>query len=551
VSNSGDNVEPETESAPTTRSVFRSHPLASASFDTLPTQVAILGGDGEIVYTNEAWRQFGEANDIEGDPHTIGDNYLSVCEVANDESAATAATGLKSVLAGERDEFAFDYPCHGPNENRWFTMRAVGFVHEGEQFVLVLHLNVTEQKLAEQRVRRQNDELETSNRVGELIRGLTRTLFDAETRDQLEQGLCSGLVLDDLYSFAWTTERDVNDDGIRPRAFDGDDGGFLDAAADLSHEARADSVIGRATSERQVYHERAHADAEDPLSRAVFEAGGTGYVVVPMAYNETTHGSLVIHTERTDPFSDSERTALGLLGETVGYAITAMENRRLLNADSVVEVELAIGSSAVTDLSSRVDCAVELDGFVPLTSGTAILYLAFADCDADAVLAEAQSIPAVDRVSQVADREGEQVFEVIVAEDSAVIALADAGANVTAASVEDGAGRIVAEVSPETDIREFVATVRGTFPDAELLAKRSVERPVEARPDSSPLGELTDRQRSVLEASYHAGYFDWPRNSSGTDIAESFGISPPTFHQHLQVGLGKLLASVVEGRESN
>lgn len=546
MSNSGDNVETEAEGAPTTRSVFRSHPLASASFDTLPTQVAILAGDGEIVYTNEAWRRFGEANDIEGDPHTIGDNYLSVCEVAADESANTAATGLRSVLAGDRDEFAFDYPCHGPDERRWFTMRAVGFVHEGDRYVLVLHLNVTEQKLAEQRVRSQNGELETTNRVGELIRELTRSLFEAETRDQLEQGLCSGLVVDDLYSFAWTTERDVNDDGIRPRAFDGDDGGFLDAASDLSHETRAKSAIGTATSERRVHHELASADAEDPLSRAVFEAGGTGYVVVPMAYNDTTHGSLVIHTDRLDPFSESERTALGLLGETVGYAITAMENRRLLNADSVVELELSVGSSSITDLSSRVDSPVALEGFVPLSSGTAILYIAFSDCDEASVTEEAEAIPAIDRISSVADRPDGTVFETIVSGDSAVVALADAGANVTEATVEDGVGRLVAEVSPETDVREFVATVRGTFPDAELLAKRSVERPVEARPDSGPLSELTDRQRSVLEASYHAGYFEWPRNSSGTDIAESFDISPPTFHQHLQVGLGKLLSSVID-----
>jgi predicted DNA binding protein len=546
VSNSGDNVGTETEGAPTTRSVFRSHPLASASFDTLPTQVAILAGDGEIVYTNEAWRRFGEANDIDGDPHTIGDNYLSVCDVAADRSANTAATGLKAVLAGERDEFAFDYPCHGPDERRWFTMRAVGFVHEGDRYVLVLHLNVTEQKLAEQRVRSQNAELETTNRVGELIRELTRSLFEAETRDQLEQGLCSGLVVDDLYSFAWTTERDVNDDGIRPRAFDGDDGGFLDAASDLSHETRAKSAIGTATSERRVHHELASADAEDPLSRAVFEAGGTGYVVVPMAYNDTTHGSLVIHTDRLDPFSESERTALGLLGETVGYAITAMENRRLLNADSVVELELSVGTSSITDLSSRVDSPVALEGFVPLSSGTAILYIAFSECDEASVVEEAEAIPAIDRISPVTDRPDETVFETIVSGDSGVVALADAGANVTEATVEDGVGRIVAEVSPETDVREFVATVRGTFPDAELLAKRSVERPVEARPDTGPLSELTDRQRSVLEASYHAGYFEWPRNSSGTDIAESFDISPPTFHQHLQVGLGKLLSSVLD-----
>nr|WP_305794359.1 bacterio-opsin activator domain-containing protein [Halomarina rubra] len=269
-----------------------------------------------------------------------------------------------------------------------------------------------------------------------------------------------------------------------------------------------------------------------------------------MAYNETTHGSLIVHTTRNTPFTESERTALGLLGETVGYAITALENRRLLNADSVVELELAVDTSAIVDLSARVDCPVRLDGFVPLASGTAILYLVFSGCDGDRVREEAAAIPAIDRVKAVAERDGKQVFEAIVSEDSAVATLADAGANVTEAVVEEGTGRVVVEVSPETDVREFIATVRGSYPTAELLAKRTVEHPVDARPDVSPLAGLTDRQRSIVEASYHAGYFEWPRDSSGTDIAASFDISPPTFHQHLQVGLGKLLSSVVEDQSA-
>jgi predicted DNA binding protein len=533
--------------------VFRSSPLASASFDTLPTEVAILDVDGEIVYTNEAWREFGEANDIQGDPHTIGSNYLSVCRAASDGAASDAVEGLTAVLDGEREEFAFDYPCHAPDERRWFTMRAVGFDHEGERFVLVLHLNVTEQKLAERDLRRKNAELETTNRVGELIRGLTGDLFDADSREQLERELCTGIVeADDLYSFAWTTERDVNDDGVRPRASAGEDGGFLEAVAGLDHETRADSAVGAATSERRVHHELVGEEGgdatatTDPLARAVFASGANGYVVVPIAYNDTAHGSLVVHTERPAAFSDAELTALGLLGETVGYAITALQNRRLLHADSVVELELSVDSSAVVDLAQRVGSSVTLDGFVPLASGTAILYLVFGDCEDERVLAEAEATPTIDRLSTLGERDGDRAYEAVVGEDSAVTAVADAGGNVTGAVAEDGTGRITVEVSPETDVREFVATVRGSYPEAELLAKRTVGRTAEARPDASPLAELTDRQRSIVEASYHAGYFEWPRESAGTDIAESFDISPPTFHQHLQVGLGKLLASVVE-----
>ncbi|WP_242492963.1 helix-turn-helix domain-containing protein [Halogeometricum borinquense] len=46
--------------------------------------------------------------------------------------------------------------------------------------------------------------------------------------------------------------------------------------------------------------------------------------------------------------------------------------------------------------------------------------------------------------------------------------------------------------------------------------------------------QLTERQRTALEAAYHAGFFQWPRETTGEGVAESLGVSPPTFHQHLR-----------------
>jgi predicted DNA binding protein len=33
---------------------------------------------------------------------------------------------------------------------------------------------------------------------------------------------------------------------------------------------------------------------------------------------------------------------------------------------------------------------------------------------------------------------------------------------------------------------------------------------------------------------YSAGLFEWPRQSTGQELAERLGISPPTFNQHLR-----------------
>ncbi|WP_223302167.1 helix-turn-helix domain-containing protein [Haladaptatus sp. R4] len=52
---------------------------------------------------------------------------------------------------------------------------------------------------------------------------------------------------------------------------------------------------------------------------------------------------------------------------------------------------------------------------------------------------------------------------------------------------------------------------------------------------------LTDRQRTALETAYLAGFFEWPRNSTGEEVAELLDVSAPTFHQHLRHAQSKLL----------
>jgi predicted DNA binding protein len=58
---------------------------------------------------------------------------------------------------------------------------------------------------------------------------------------------------------------------------------------------------------------------------------------------------------------------------------------------------------------------------------------------------------------------------------------------------------------------------------------------------------LTDKQRSVLETAYHAGYFEWPRASTAEDLADSMGVASPTLHNHLRKAQKTLLTSLLEG----
>ena len=57
---------------------------------------------------------------------------------------------------------------------------------------------------------------------------------------------------------------------------------------------------------------------------------------------------------------------------------------------------------------------------------------------------------------------------------------------------------------------------------------------------------LTTRQLTALRKGYLGGFFDWPRDVSGEELADSMDICPSTFHQHLRAGERKLLTAVFE-----
>jgi len=135
--------------------------LSAAAFDALPAQVAVVDSAGIIRTTNRAWRQFGTANDLDGEIDMIGENYLSVCDASDDETATEAAAGIRSVIDGDRSSFSLEYPCHSPEERRWFLMRAIGLPEYDEPHALVMHVDITDRKEAELRVEANNETLST------------------------------------------------------------------------------------------------------------------------------------------------------------------------------------------------------------------------------------------------------------------------------------------------------------------------------------------------------------------------------------------------------
>jgi len=60
------------------------------------------------------------------------------------------ATDLAALLDGDIDEFEVEYPCHSPDERRWFLMRAAAFTVADSRYVAVAHIDITDRVESEQ-----------------------------------------------------------------------------------------------------------------------------------------------------------------------------------------------------------------------------------------------------------------------------------------------------------------------------------------------------------------------------------------------------------------
>ena len=103
------------------------HKTLQDVIDALSGVVAVVDRRGVIRFVNRAWVEFAERN---GNPGVgsigPGVNYLEVCRrsAAADESALRILQGLDEVMHGDRKVFTCEYPCHSPDELRWFQMHA-------------------------------------------------------------------------------------------------------------------------------------------------------------------------------------------------------------------------------------------------------------------------------------------------------------------------------------------------------------------------------------------------------------------------------------------
>jgi predicted DNA binding protein/PAS domain-containing protein len=396
----------------------------------------------------------------------------------------------------------------------------------------VLLYDVTERTRREAELRAQRDRYKRLERINTVIREVNGALVGATTVEELQRAVVETLATPGLYDDVWLSVTASDGPPVRMTAGESGPEPAEDDGVPASLEApESPSSLGERDLDLATDGDRGPTAAGD-------------WATVALVYGRTVYGAMALHTDREAGFDERELEVLDELGETIGHALTAIERTHLLLSDSRVEVDLSSTDEGalLVALSEATGTEWALDGLVPTTEGELLAYLS-TDAE-DAGVDAARGHAGVSDVRTVATGGG-TTLEVRAGGGMLANPLLECGANVVDATASDGRCELTVELSSDTAVRAVVDRVRGSFPGTDLRAKREVE-PTDGEPLPDET-DMTDRQREALEAAFRAGYFDWPRDSTAEEVAESLDIASPTLHSHLRKAENRLLSEFFEG----
>jgi PAS domain S-box-containing protein len=517
-----------------------SESLKERAMDEAPVGITITDPslpDNPMVYVNEAYERL-TGYDREA---VIGRNcrLLQGPETSEEPVAKMAA----AVDAGESVTVELqNYRKDG--SKFWNRVDIAPILEDGEVAYFVgFQTDVTRRVLAEAAARERAEQLQDErravatvlDRVDDLLDTVTDALVQATTREELQRRVCHTVASVDAYAFAWVGERDPATDSIEPVVGAAGDGSEL-GEFDLS--VGPDDPVTAAVESGEV--QVATADGGG-LHGSTWPDRYESVAAVPLAYRDATYGVLAVYATDASVFDDHEREVLGAVGRAVATGVNAVQSHRRVASDESAELAFDLAATSFAPVRAAREVGGEL----------AYVGAERAGPDALALLFEASG-PAADRVSELAaaeasasvvvDTETTAVVEFRLPDPSLVSALAERGVTVSSIRVGPEEARLVVDAPAEAAPRSVADVVATRHPEAELVA---VRRDTSATDREAEAPALTDRQRAVLRRAHASGYFDSPRAVSGEDLAESMGLAPATFHEHLRAALRKVAEGAV------
>ncbi|MFB6223969.1 MAG: PAS domain-containing protein [Haloarcula sp.] len=431
------------------------------------------------------------------------------------------------------------------NDGRWidrYSAPVIGDdgIHYGR---LSVFRDVTECKERERTLAQQRDELAQLQRLNTLVREIIQALQDTATRDGIETAVCEHLTDSDLYQTVWIGRRSESTDqsmGIIPQTAVGVDDAYLEGIqggepgpAKRALQSGDVQVIDEiATADRFPEYRRDTALAHDHHSLAA----------VPLITGQATYGVLVVYAPQSHTISIPEKEVLAGLGQSIALAIQRVHSRRSLTAETVVALDLCIPDAEFpfATVSSDLECELTLERRIPIDNGRTIYYIRVDGADPTQVCGQLKdsSLVADSSVVRAEETNEPPLIETHLEESYRLPldVLTDHGASMKSAHAVDGDITLSVELPPEVDIQSVLMDLREIVPDIRVVSKHHVDRPITtvAGMQNTLADQLTPKQEASLMAASARGYYEWPRDTTVEELADTFDISSPALHYRLR-----------------
>jgi PAS domain S-box-containing protein len=521
-----------------------SESVKERAMDEAPVGITLSDPDVEdnpLAYVNEAYEE------LTGYPaeYAIGRNCRFL---QGEETAAEPVAELRRGIDAE-EPVSVEILNYHRDGSEFYNRVDVAPIYDDDGDLINyvgFQMDITDRVAAEREARARADQLEhLLDRVNGLVSDVTQSLVGAGSRSDVERAAPGRLVAADPFELAWVGRRDLAAEAVVATEW-APTGADLDGfAVPLS----ADDPVARAVETGDVEVGPVASTVHDDGPAAAAEGVGA-VAAVPLTYRDTCYGAMAVYAADEAAFDERERSVLGALGRAMATAVNAQESQRMLTADDVVEMEVAVRDPSLffVAMTTKLDCSVEFVGAVYPEESAPLWFLTVDGADPDAVRAFVDGREAPAGVDLLAESDRGAVFEFEVPDDPVVTLLADHGAELRALSAADGLAELVVELPREADARAVVEALRERYDGVDLRAYRQRERPARTRGEFVAALEekLTDRQLTALQKAYAGGFFEWPHGTSGDELADSMDISRSTFHQHLRAAERKLVEEFYE-----
>jgi len=398
-------------------------------------------------------------------------------------------------------------------------------------------------------LQQQNEQLTALNRTNETIREIDQALVQAETTEEIDHTVCELLAADNRFKFAWIGAIDSTTDTVTPRAWAGREQGYLDSrdfplaasGVDPSGQTAATDAVTMVTNVAAELR-------EEPWRKDALTRDFLSVLSIPLVYNDLTHGVLTVYATTQDAFDETATAVLAELGETIASALSGIERKNALLTTSVTRVEFVIDDPTfvLSRLAQDAACTLSYQGGVQQSTEGSYVFVTVEDASLNEVAEAASQIVAIDDVQQISvDGEG-GVLRLRLTQPFLALELADHGAVFREATANPDRTTLVIDIPDTIELRAITRLIREIFADVELRSKQTLDQAMEHDLYSKFLDKLTERQLEVIQTAYYSGYFESPRESTGEDVAETLGISPPAFYKHARTVQRKLFATLFD-----